>query len=192
MRCPYCQQSETSVLESRITSDTESIRRRRVCDRCGKRFTTYERVEGVDLQVVKKNGVVETFDREKLRKGIVKATWKRPVSMSDIDDVLAEVERRLRLRSTTQIKSWEIGNLVMDHLRRLDPVAFILFASVYKDFQSLEDFQEEIQRLMCVLHHPEESSTESHSATSAGATGAAPDSDSKPPECFEHDQKEPA
>lgn len=192
MRCPYCQQSDTSVLESRITSDTESIRRRRVCDRCGKRFTTYERVEGVDLQVVKKNGVVETFDREKLRKGIVKATWKRPVSMSDIEDVMAEVERRLRLRSTTQIKSWEIGNLVMDRLRSLDPVAFILFASVYKDFQSLEDFQEEIQRLMCALHHPEESSPESHSATSAGATGAALDSDSKPPKCFENEQKERA
>ncbi len=156
MRCPYCQHTETSVLESRLSSDTEAIRRRRTCDRCGKRFTTYERVEGVDLQVVKKNGEIQTFDREKLRKGIVKATWKRPISMADIEELMAEVERRLRLRSTTQIKSWEIGNLVMDRLRRIDPVAFILFASVYKDFQSLEDFQEEIQRLMCSLEeHPQ-------------------------------------
>jgi transcriptional repressor NrdR len=190
MRCPYCQQSESSVLESRSGSDAESIRRRRECDRCGKRFTTYERVEGVDLQVVKKNGVIESFNREKLKKGIVKATWKRPISMSDIEDVMAEVERRLRLRSTTQIKSWEIGNLVMDHLRRLDPVAFILFASVYKDFQSLEDFQEEIQRLMCAIHHPEEKRKESISATLAGATGAAPDSEIKLSQCSEHDQKE--
>jgi len=130
-----------------LTSDTESIRRRRTCDNCGKRFTTYERVEGVDLSVVKKNGAVETFDREKLRKGMVKATWKRPVSMSDIEELLDDVERRLRVRKTTKIKSWEIGNLVMNRLRKLDPVAYLLFASVYKDFQSLEDFEGEIIRL---------------------------------------------
>lgn len=151
MRCPYCHQSETSVLESRLTADTSSIRRRRACDHCGKRFTTYERVEGVDLSVVKKNGQVETFDREKLRKGIVKATWKRPVSMADIEELLDEVERRLRLRTTTQIKSWEIGNLLMNRLRKLDPVAYLLFASVYKDFQSLEDFEEEIAKIRTCL-----------------------------------------
>lgn len=147
MRCPYCSNTDTSVLESRMASDGSSIRRRRLCESCGKRFTTYERVEGVDLSVVKKSGDVEPFDREKLRKGIVKATWKRPVSMADIEDLLDDVEKRLRLRSTTQIKSWEIGNLVMNRLKKLDPVAFLLFASVYKDFQSLEDFQGEIERL---------------------------------------------
>lgn len=147
MRCPYCHHTATSVLESRLTSDTESIRRRRTCDNCGKRFTTYERVEGVDLSVVKKNGAVEPFDREKFRKGIVKATWKRPVSMSDIEELLDDVERRLRVRKTTKIKSWEIGNLVMNRLKKLDPVAYLLFASVYKDFQSLEDFEDEIQRI---------------------------------------------
>lgn len=147
MRCPYCHHTATSVLESRLTSDTESIRRRRTCDNCGKRFTTYERVEGVDLSVVKKNGAVEPFDREKFRKGIVKATWKRPVSMSDIEELLDDVERRLRVRKTTKIKSWEIGNLVMNRLKKLDPVAYLLFASVYKDFQSLEDFEGEIQRI---------------------------------------------
>lgn len=185
MRCPYCQQTNSSVLESRITSDTESIRRRRMCDKCGKRFTTYERVEGVDLQVVKKNGEVEPFDREKLRKGIVKATWKRPVSMSDIEDVMNDVERRLRLRATTQIKSWEVGNLVMDRLRQIDPVAYILFASVYKDFQSLEDFQQEIQTLMCVVKHSLDSSA---SATRAGATGAVQVDSQDPQKC--DDEKE--
>lgn len=147
MRCPYCQNGETSVLESRLTSDMASIRRRRSCDNCGKRFTTYERVEGVDLSVVKKNGELQPFDREKLRKGIIKATWKRPVSMAEIEELMDDVERRLRLRSSTKIKTWEIGNLVMNRLRKLDPVAFLLFASVYKDFQSLEDFEAEIQRL---------------------------------------------
>lgn len=147
MRCPYCQNPDTSVLESRLAEDNSAIRRRRVCDTCGKRFTTYERIEGVDLTVVKKDGNTELFDREKLRKGIVKATWKRPVSMSDIEELMDDVEKRLRLRTSTTIKSWEIGNMVMNRLKKLDRVAFLLFASVYKDFQSLEDFAGEIAKL---------------------------------------------
>lgn len=147
MRCPYCHNADTSVLESRLAEDTTAIRRRRTCEKCGKRFTTYERVEGVDMAVIKKNGNTETFDREKLRKGIVKATWKRPVSMSEIEEILDDVEKRLRLRTSTNIKSWEVGNLVMNRLKTLDPVAYLLFASVYKDFQSLEDFAGEIERL---------------------------------------------
>ncbi len=130
-----------------MAEDNAAIRRRRVCDACGKRFTTYERIEGVDLTVVKKDGVTEPFDREKLRKGIVKATWKRPVSMADIDELMNDVEKRLRLRTSTTIKSWEIGNMVMNRLKKLDRVAFLLFASVYKDFQSLEDFAAEIDKL---------------------------------------------
>lgn len=147
MRCPYCQHPNTSVLESRLAENGESFRRRRSCDRCRKRFTTYERVEGVDLSVAKKSGQVEPFDREKLRKGVIKATWKRPVSMADIDELLNEVEKKLRVRASTVVKSWEIGNLVMNRLKKLDPVAFLLFASVYKDFQSLEDFAQEIDGL---------------------------------------------
>lgn len=147
MRCPYCHNPDTSVLESRLAEDTTAIRRRRVCEKCGKRFTTYERVEGVDMTVIKKNGQVESFDREKLRKGVIKATWKRPVSMSEIEEILDDVEKRLRLRTTTNIKSWEIGNLVMNKLKEIDPVAYLLFASVYKDFQSLEDFASEIGKL---------------------------------------------
>lgn len=145
--CPYCQHPDTSVLESRDAEEGRSIRRRRSCERCGKRFTTYERVEGVDLIVIKKNGSEVPFDREKLRKGIIKATWKRPVSMSDIEGLMDDVERRLRLRSGTKIKSWEIGNLVMNRLKKLDPVSYLLFASVYKDFQSVEDLQKELDRV---------------------------------------------
>lgn len=147
MKCPYCNNAESSVLESRI-ADEQTIRRRRQCLACSKRFTTYERVEGVDLNVIKKNGQKELFDREKVKKGIMKATWKRPLSMEDIENVISDIEKKLRLRESTAIKSWEIGNLVMNRLRKMDPVSYVLFASVYKDFQSLEDFDEEIHKLM--------------------------------------------
>ncbi len=147
MKCPYCQTAETSVLESRVADD-ETIRRRRQCSQCLKRFTTYERTEGVDLSVLKKNGERELFDREKLKKGIMKATWKRPVSMEDIENILEDIEKKLRIKENTTVKSWEIGNLVMKRLRKMDPVSYLLFASVYKDFQSLEDFDEELHKLM--------------------------------------------
>lgn len=166
MRCPYCHNTDTSVLESRLAEDTTVIRRRRVCEKCGKRFTTYERVEGVDMSVIKKNGQVENFDREKLRKGVIKATWKRPVSLSEIEEILDDVERRLRLRTSTNIKSWEIGNLVMNRLKQIDPVAFLLFASVYKDFQSLEDFAAEIEKLQKVT--PKKSTVEAQDSSSEG------------------------
>jgi transcriptional repressor NrdR len=147
MQCPYCGKQQSSVLESRLAEENRAIRRRRVCEFCEKRFTTYERVEGVDLVVIKKNGQSESFNREKIRKGIIKATWKRPIAMSDIDDLIDEVERKLRQKDSTKVKSWEIGNLVMNRLRKLDAVAYLLFASVYKDFQSFEDFEEEVSRL---------------------------------------------
>lgn len=147
MQCPYCGQQQSSVLESRLAEDNRVIRRRRECEHCGKRFTTYERVEGVDLTVVKKSGKSEAFDREKVRRGIAKATWKRPLPLSDIDLVIDEVERNLRQRSSTKVKTVEIGNLVMERLQLLDPVSYLLFASVYKDFQSFEDFEIEIDRL---------------------------------------------
>ena len=147
MRCPYCGSTNHSVLESRQSEDGASFRRRRECDTCHKRFTTYERVEGVDLTVVKKDGAVETFDREKIRKGLIKATWKRPVTLEQIEELITEVERKLRRRKSTQVKSWEIGNLVINRLRRIDKVGYLLFASVYKDFGRLEDFQSEIREL---------------------------------------------
>lgn len=147
MKCPYCGQVGSSVLDSRDAEDASVIRRRRQCDKCKKRWTTYERTEGVDLWVIKKDGERQQFDREKLRRGIVKATWKRPVSMSSVEELIDEVERKLRLRQTAEIKSWEIGNLVINRLKKIDPLSYLLFASVYRDFDSLADFKEEISKL---------------------------------------------
>lgn len=148
MQCPYCSHQQTAVIDSRVADDSTSIRRRRRCEMCDKRFTTYERVEGIDLKVIKKDGSREDFSREKLKRGLVKATWKRPVSMSDIDDLISDVERKLRLKDTSEVKSWEIGNLVINELKRVDKLSYLLFASVYRDFNSLEDFQEEIKKLV--------------------------------------------
>jgi transcriptional repressor NrdR len=147
MKCPYCHHTNSSVLESRLAEDKTSIRRRRQCDVCQKRFTTYERVEGIDLTVIKKDGTKECFSREKLKRGILKATWKRPVSLSDIDSLVDEVEQKLRLRNSTEVKSWEIGKLVVNRLQRLDPLSYLLYASVYRDFRTLEDFEHELKQM---------------------------------------------
>jgi len=123
------------------------MRRRRECPKCSKRFTTYERAEGVDIKVVKKSGKIVDFDREKLKRGIMKATWKRPVSMEQIESMVDEIERILRRKNTTEVRSWEIGNLVINRLKKIDPLAYLLFASVYREFESLGDFEEEIRKL---------------------------------------------
>src|SRR5689334_20482648 len=132
MKCPYCFACETVVTDTRDADDQACIRRRRRCDQCQKRFTTYERIEGVDLVIIKKDGRREQFSREKLRRGIVKATWKRPVAMDQIESLLDDVERKLRLRETTEVKSWEVGNLVIHKLRKIDKLSYLLFASVYR------------------------------------------------------------
>ena len=148
MLCPFCHHAETAVVDSRDADCGEVIRRRRVCDSCHRRFTTYEKVEGLDLKVIKKDGSREEFDREKVKRGLIKATWKRPVTVAQIDEVITDVEAKLRRRGGKEIKSWEIGNLVINRLRKLDPLAYLLFASVYRDFASLEDFQQELQKLL--------------------------------------------
>jgi transcriptional repressor NrdR len=150
MHCPYCTSNNLSVLESRVAEDGTSIRRRRECADCAKRFTTYERIEGLDLKVLKKDGSVEQFDREKIKRGIVKATWKRPVKMEDLELLIDEVEQSLRIQKTTTIKSWEIGELVIERLKMLDPLGYLLFASVYRDFSDVDDFRTEIDRLMAL------------------------------------------
>ena len=147
MQCPFCGSDDLGVLESRTVGDGVSIRRRRQCAKCEKRFTTYERVEGLDLTVLKKDGRREQFDREKLRRGITKATWKRPVNLAQIEELIETVEQKLRGKETTEVKSWEIGNLVINKLKRLDAMAYLLFASVYRDFQDLEDFEIEVKKL---------------------------------------------
>lgn len=147
MKCPYCASVDSSVLESRLSEDGRSIRRRRECNNCKKRFTTYERVEGIDLVVIKKNGSREDFDREKIKKGVMKATWKRPVTMEDIEALIDDIEQKLRRRRSTEIKSWEIGNMIMTRLKKIDPVGYLLFASVYRDFQDVDDFIKELKSL---------------------------------------------
>ncbi len=147
MKCPFCSYPDTSVIDSRETEDNTAIRRRRVCDKCQKRFTTYERVEGLDLKVIKKDGSKENFSREKLKRGVIKATWKRPVSMADIDKLIDQVEQRLRRRNSKEVKSWEVGNLILNRLKKMDKLSYLLFASVYRDFASLADFEAEISKL---------------------------------------------
>ncbi len=148
MRCPYCLFAETQVLESRVAENGRALRRRRQCEKCTKRFTTYERVEGIDIFVLKKNGEREKFDREKVKKGLLKATWNRPVSLEQVEELIDEVERVLRQRQTSEIKSWEVGKEVLKRLRGLDPLSSLLFASVYRDFRTLEDFHKEVQALL--------------------------------------------
>lgn len=147
MKCAYCGSADTNVIDSRVSEDQTSIRRRRVCCQCEKRFTTYERVEGIDLKIIKKTGERQDFSRDKLKRGIVKATWKRPVSMAQIDELIDDVERVLRQKQSKEVKSWEVGNLVINRLKKLDPLSYLLFASVYRDFGSLDDFAEEISKL---------------------------------------------
>jgi transcriptional repressor NrdR len=160
MKCPYCFHCETTVIDSRDADEQACIRRRRMCEHCQKRFTTYERVEGVDLVVVKKDGQRQQFSRDKLKRGVVKATWKRPISMSQIEELLDEVERKLRMRSTNEVKSWEIGNLVINRLKKIDKLSYLLFASVYRDFGSVEDFHSEIMRLMSETSCPLDSQSD--------------------------------
>lgn len=145
MKCPYCGNSETDVVETR---DTEgATRRRRGCKQCEKRFTTYERVENIDLVVIKKDGRREKFDREKLRRGLVKSTEKRPISNETIGEILNEIEQELRSKDTTEISSRTIGNIVLRKFKKLDKVAYIRFASVYLDFEDLKDFEKIIEKL---------------------------------------------
>lgn len=147
MLCPYCFQNETIVIDSRDSQEGEAIRRRRKCEVCSRRFTTYERVEGLDLKVIKKDGSQEDFDREKIKRGLIKATWKRPVSIAQIEELIDEVEKILRAKDTKKIKSWQIGNLVINRLKEIDKLGYLLFATVYRDFDSLLDFEQEIQKI---------------------------------------------
>lgn len=147
VRCPYCGVLDVGVLESRLAEDETSVRRRRECNRCHKRFTTYERVEGVDLIVLKKGGRKEAFDREKLKRGLIKATWKRSVSMADIEKLIDEVERKLKQRQSTEFASDEIGKLVLTRLKKIDMASYLAFASVYHNFQAVADFKQAVDEV---------------------------------------------
>jgi transcriptional repressor NrdR len=148
MKCTYCSHPDTRVSDKRETTEGDVTRRRRECQKCGKRFTTYERVETVALTVVKKNGERESFERDKLVTGLLKACEKRPISRDEIEKVADDIEASLRMHKSTEVSSRDIGNLVMEKLRDLDQVAYIRFASVYKEFGDLETFQEELAKLV--------------------------------------------
>jgi transcriptional repressor NrdR len=148
MRCPFCQAPDTRVIDSRELGSGESIRRRRECQQCSRRFTTYERVEAVSLYVVKKDGRREEYDPRKLRNAVRIASTKRPVSEQQIDALVADVERALSDLGQREVASAVIGEMVIERLRDLDPVAYIRFASVYRDFADLDEMRAAIDRLM--------------------------------------------
>jgi transcriptional repressor NrdR len=148
LRCPYCQSEEDKVVDSRIAEDGRAIRRRRECLGCGRRFTTFERIEETPLVVVKRGGVEEPFDRLKISEGIRRACKNRPVSDEQIETLSEEVEEAVRGDGTRSVASAEIGRQVLDRLRGLDDVAYLRFASVYKGFQELTDFEKELLVLL--------------------------------------------
>ncbi len=148
MKCPYCGSSETEVVETRDSEDLETIRRRRACLKCEKRFTTYERVENVSLSVIKKDGKREQFNRDKLKSGIIRSCEKTTVSVEEIEKIVTEIERELRGADSVEVESKKIGQMVANRLKKIDKVAYIRFSSVFKRFVDIEDFQEEVKRLI--------------------------------------------
>ncbi|MEK6946513.1 MAG: transcriptional regulator NrdR [Nanoarchaeota archaeon] len=147
MKCPYCNFEETQVIDTRETENLETTRRRRECMKCNKRFTTYERVEEADIIVVKKNGKRERFQRQKVLNGIIEACEKREIPLEKIDKIVDEVESDLRKRDSVEVESKVIGEIVMKKLKNLDKVAYIRFASVYREFGDLDRFTEELEKL---------------------------------------------
>ncbi|WP_432618694.1 transcriptional regulator NrdR [Butyricicoccus sp.] len=147
MKCPYCKYTESKVIDSRPTVDGESIRRRRTCQKCGKRFTTYETIESRSLMVIKKDGSRQQYDREKLMRGILKACQKRPVTKAQMDDLLSDIEKELYDQLENEVSSMTIGEMVVERLIDIDEVAYIRFASVYRDFDDVDSFMAELKRI---------------------------------------------
>ncbi len=147
MKCPYCGYGESKVIDSRPTEDDEKIRRRRECLSCGQRFTTYEFVESTPLMVVKKDKSRQLFDREKLLRGLVRACDKRPVSAGELDGIVNRIEQTYLNRMVREVSSEELGEAVLLELKKLDKVAYIRFASVYRDFSDVETFVQELLKL---------------------------------------------
>ena len=147
MHCPFCREIDTKVIDSRLVAGGDQVRRRRECITCGERFTTFESAELVMPRIVKRDGTREPFNEDKLRAGMLRALEKRPVGMDAIEASLNELKFALRLRGEREVAAQELGGLVMDALRALDDVAYVRFASVYRDFQDVSEFQQEIERL---------------------------------------------
>lgn len=148
MKCPYCSAQESKVVDSRPAEDRDSIRRRRECLNCGKRFTTYEVVESLPMIVIKKDGKRQTFDREKLLRGMIRACEKRPVRMEQLEQIADEVEQELANTLQREIHVQRIGELVMERLRTVDEVSYVRFASVYRSFKDINTFMDELNKLL--------------------------------------------
>ena len=148
MKCPYCNEADTKVIDSRPAEDNSSIRRRRQCERCGKRFTTYEKLETMPLMVIKKDNSREAYDRSKIEAGIIQSCHKRPVSTQQINSVIDEIENRVFNMEEKEVPTSVIGELVMDKLKELDEVAYVRFASVYRECKDVNTFMEELAKLL--------------------------------------------
>jgi len=147
VHCPFCENSETKVIDSRLVSEGDQVRRRRECLECGERFTTFESAELVLPRVIKSNGSRQPFDEEKLRSGLLRAIEKRPVSMEVVESTLNRIKHALRAIGEREVKTRDVGELVMNELRQLDDVAYVRFASVYRSFQDIDEFKHEIDRI---------------------------------------------
>jgi transcriptional repressor NrdR len=154
MRCPFCRADDDRVIDSRAGDDGATIRRRRECLGCRRRFTTYERVERQPLTVTKKGGMREPFDRDKIKRGLAKACWKRPITEDDIEQVVAALEGELYGTYDGDVPSRVIGERLMELLRALDQVAFVRFASVYREFKDVRDFVDELEPILAESHRP--------------------------------------
>ncbi len=148
MKCPFCSHDNTRVIDSRPAEDNNTIRRRRACDECGKRFTTYEKVETIPLIVIKKDNNRETYDRAKLEGGILRACHKRPVSARQVTELVDQVEYEIGNMEEKEIPSRVIGELVMNKLKEVDPVAYVRFASVYREFKDINTFMDELKTVL--------------------------------------------
>ena len=148
MKCPYCNQDNTRVVDSRPADDNSSIRRRRLCDACGKRFTTYEKVETIPLIVIKKDQTREQYDRRKVEAGVLRACYKRPIPVSERNELVDSVETELFSREEKEIDSKVIGEIVMERLKNLDAVAYVRFASVYREFKDVNTFMDELKKIL--------------------------------------------
>lgn len=148
MKCPYCRKDNDRVIDSRASQDSFAIRRRRECLSCKRRYTTYERIEEPAIKVVKKDGVRQPFEREKIKRGLEKACWKRAVSDEQMEAIVSAVEADVYANFDAEVDSRYLGELVMKHLRQLDQVAFVRFASVYREFKDVRDFVEELEPML--------------------------------------------
>jgi transcriptional repressor NrdR len=148
MKCPYCGSDDTRVSDSRPVEENNSIRRRRVCDNCGKRFTTFEKIESVHMIIIKKDNNREQYDRIKIESGILRACYKRPISADQIQKIINEVEREIFYQEMNEIPSSRIGEMVMNKLKDVDPVAYVRFASVYREFKDINTFMDELKTFL--------------------------------------------